>query len=75
MTQFYTIDRFEGTYAILLDFDTGEKQWSVKRDILPADASEGDVLKKENDHYLVDAEKTAEALAEAKALLEAVCHD
>ena len=44
MSTNYTIDRFEGGTAVLLDFDTGETQLRVPRNQLPAEAAEGDVI-------------------------------
>lgn len=70
----YTIDRFEGETAILLDFETGGKQLLIPRSQLPPEAAEGDVLTTDDQTFTLDSEKTAQALAEAQALLESVTH-
>lgn len=49
------IERFEGNTAIIED---GGKYFEVSRDDLPANAREGDVLKKVGSTYEIDKEKT-----------------
>jgi len=49
------IERFEGNTAIIED---GSKHFEVSRDDLPANACEGDVLKKVGSTYEIDKEKT-----------------
>ena len=48
------IERFEGNTAIIED---GGKHFEVSRDDLPANAREGDVLKKVGSTYEIDKEK------------------
>lgn len=43
----YTIDRFEGNFAVCEDRDTGEMV-NFKRDDLPQNAREGSILKYSN---------------------------
>lgn len=40
----YTIDRFEGDFAVLLDRDNEEKQTLVLKEQLPLNIREGDIL-------------------------------
>ncbi|MGL4282167.1 DUF3006 domain-containing protein [Eubacterium aggregans] len=70
----YTIDRFEGETAILLDFETGGKQLLISRSQLPQEAAEWNVLTTDGQTFTLDSEKTAQDLAEAQALLESVTH-
>lgn len=53
---FYTIDRFEGDYAVLEDDD--ENRVSVKKTLLPEAAKESDVLDFDGETYTVNAEET-----------------
>lgn len=53
---FYTIDRFEGDYAVLEDDD--ENRVNVKKALLPEMAKEGDVLDFDGEAYTVNAEET-----------------
>lgn len=49
------IERFEGNTAII---ENGGNHFEVSRDDLPANAREGDVLKKVGSIYEIDKEKT-----------------
>jgi hypothetical protein len=51
------IDRFEGSHAIL-ETDCGMQV--INRELLPAEADEGDVVIKENGSYLIDRKSTDE---------------
>lgn len=51
------IDRFEGSYAIL-ETDSGTQ--TINRELLPAEAGEGDVVVNENGSYLIDRKSTDE---------------
>ncbi len=53
---FYTIDRFEGDYAVLEDDD--ENRVNVKKALLPEMAKESDVLDFDGEAYTVNAEET-----------------
>lgn len=53
---FYTIDRFEGDYAVLEDDD--ENRVNVKKALLPEMAKESDVLDFDGESYTVNAEET-----------------
>ena len=55
----FTIDRFEGNFAVLEDRNTG-KMLDVKREDLPENIKEGDILDKINGKYTVNHEKTFE---------------
>ncbi|MDD2414867.1 MAG: DUF3006 domain-containing protein [Eubacteriaceae bacterium] len=70
----YTIDRFEGHQAILTDNETGETTKTISRSLLPANASEGDILHFDGKDYHIDQEQTARALKAAQSLLESLTH-
>lgn len=54
----YIIDRFEGDLAIC---ETGDKAMiSIERRLIPAEASEGDILLFQDDAYQLDREATRE---------------
>lgn len=56
----FTIDRFEGDFAVLENRNTG-KMIDVKKENLPENVKEGDILDKINGKYTVNEEKTLEA--------------
>lgn len=56
----FTIDRFEGDIAVLEDRNTG-KMLDVKKEDLPENIKEGDILDKINGKYTVNPEKTLES--------------
>lgn len=49
------IDRFEDSVAVL---ETDDGMIDISRDLLPADAKEGDVLLRSGDGYSVDKQAT-----------------
>ncbi len=52
----YIIDRFEEDYAIC---ETDKRETvDIKRELLPPDAKEGDVIKFENDIYTIEEDET-----------------
>ncbi|MCI8497040.1 MAG: DUF3006 domain-containing protein [Clostridiales bacterium] len=53
---FWSIDRFEGDYAVCED-ENGHMH-SIARKLLPETAEEGDVLRMEGGTYAVDREET-----------------
>ena len=53
---YYTVDRIEGEYAVIEDGEMNLK--NVKLDGLPENIKEGDILKFENNIYVIDTEKT-----------------
>lgn len=56
----FTVDRFESDFVVLEDRNTG-KMLDVKKEDLPKDIKEGDILDKINGKYTVNQEKTLEA--------------
>ena len=56
----FTIDRFEGDIAVLEDRNNG-KMLDVKKEDLPENIKEGDILDKINGKYTVNPEKTLES--------------
>lgn len=53
----YIVDRFEGEYAILEEFNTLNLINVLKTD-LPCDVSEGDILEFKNEIYIILKEET-----------------
>lgn len=53
----YSVDRFEGEYAILEDRKTKEMK-QVRRDMLPQNIEEGSILQCVNDKYINNEELT-----------------
>ena len=60
---YVTIDRFEGTQAVLEDDE--ERTFAVPRERLPAGAKPGDVLESEGGAYIPAPEETEKRRAEA----------
>jgi len=55
---FYSIDRFEENFAVLISYKDGSGL-CVDRGSIPEDAKEGAVLKFENGEYIFDPDETA----------------
>ena len=53
---YYTVDRIEGDFAVIEDENMNTKD--VKLCGLPDNIKEGDILKFENNIYIIDAERT-----------------
>ena len=53
----YTLDRFEGNFAILENRNT-KKMTDIPISNIPANAKEGDILRLSNGSYVVDHEET-----------------
>ena len=53
----YIIDRFEGNIVVLEDRKTG-KMKNIKKNIIPDNCKEGDVLKRINGKYFLDKKET-----------------
>lgn len=51
------IDRFEGTHAVL---ETDSGMQVIDREMLPAEANEGDIVIAENGSYFIDRKSTDE---------------
>ncbi len=64
----YSLDRFEGEWAVLVD-EAGESR-DVLRTRLPSDAAEGDMLREQAGAFVADAEATAARRAEILRLQE-----
>jgi pyruvate kinase len=60
------IDRFEGEYAVCEKED--REMMDIKRDSLPKEAKEGDVLYIEDDKIIVDVEETEKRKKEIEEL-------
>ena len=64
----YSLDRFEGDWAVLVDED-GESR-DVPRTQLPPEAEEGDMLRERNGGFIPDEDATAARRAEILRLQE-----
>ena len=53
----YTLDRFEGNFAVLENRNT-KKMTDIPISNIPANAKEGDILRLSNGSYVVDHEET-----------------
>lgn len=53
----YTLDRFEGNFAVLEDRNS-KKMLDIPISNIPSNAKEGDILKLSNGSYIVDHEET-----------------
>ena len=53
----YVIDRFEGSFAVVENTETLENS-DIKRELLPNDAKEGDVLSYEDGRWRREPEET-----------------
>ena len=53
---FWSIDRFEGAFAVVEDDQRKTRQ--IERTLLPPEAKEGDVLKMSDGRYEIDREET-----------------
>lgn len=51
----YTVDRFEGEYAIIENKD--RKMFNIFKEILPIDVKEGDIITIKIDHNATDERK------------------
>ncbi len=56
-TPMYTLDRFEGEFAVLENRNTKE-MLDIHVSDIPSNAKEGDILKLSNGSYVVDYEET-----------------
>ena len=61
----FSIDRFEGDIAVLENRKTG-KTIEIERNKLPENSKEGDILKKINGKYSLEAERTKEEVERIK---------
>lgn len=64
----YSLDRFEGNWAVLVDED-GESR-DVPRTQLPQEAAEGDMLRERDGVFISDEDATAARRAEILRLQE-----
>lgn len=62
----YSVDRFEGDLAVLVD-DDGNSH-TVERHLLPAMVEEGTLLRQEGEGYVADRTETATRRAHVLAL-------
>ena len=55
--KYFTLDRYEGDYAICEERATG-KMYSIPKSQIDKEAKEGDTLQKEGDSYHINVEET-----------------
>lgn len=55
----YSVDRFEGEFAICENIQTGEMV-NIKKSLLPENVKEGSIIKYENGNYILDINATKE---------------
>lgn len=67
-TTFFSIDRFEGDFAICENKSTGEMV-NIKKSLLPESSKEGDILKIENGVYILDKVATQNNQNEIKNMV------
>ena len=65
----YTIDRFEGNFAVCEDRDTGEMV-DFKRDDLPQNAKEGSILKCSNGKFEINSKQEQEVSERIKQKMD-----
>lgn len=65
----YTIDRFEGDFAVCEDRDTGEMV-DFKRDDLPQNAREGSILQYSNGKFELDSKQEQEVSERIKQKMD-----
>ena len=64
---YYSIDRFSGEFAVCENQTTGEFI-NIPKFLIESSARPGDIIKKENDKFIIDIEKTKKAKEEIKTL-------
>lgn len=65
----FSIDRFEGDFAICENKQTGQMQ-SISKSDLPLNICEGDIIKFESGKYVLDVEATNKEKQEIKNLVD-----
>ena len=74
MEERFTIDRFEGDYAICENRQTGEMV-EIEKEKLPDGIKEGTIIKKENDIYVEDLEETENVAKRIKEKMDNLWND
>lgn len=64
----FSIDRFEGEFAICENKQTNE-MINIKRDLLPINCKEGDIIKLVNGIYILDKKETQNIQSEIKDMV------
>lgn len=64
----YSIDRFEGEFAVCENLETGE-MINIRIDLLPDGIKEGSIIKFDNENYILDAETTKEKQEKIKNIV------
>ncbi len=64
----FSIDRFEGNIAVLID--ENENKICISRDDLPSSVKEGDILIYDGEKYSIDFDDTDARKSEVKRLID-----
>ncbi len=64
----YSIDRFEGDFAVCENLSTGEFI-NISKSEIPIEATKGSILILENGKYVLDSEATKKAQEEIKSIV------
>ena len=64
----YSIDRFEGEFAVCENLETGE-MINIRIDLLPDGIKEGSIIKFDNKSYILDSETTKEKQEKIKNIV------
>lgn len=64
----FSVDRFEGKFAICENRETGE-MINIEKAILPENIKEGSIVKYENGKFILDNETTSKKQAEIKNMV------
>ena len=64
----FSIDRFEGNFAVCENKQTNEMV-NIEKSLLPENCHEGDIIKLENGSYVLDTQNTNKEQEEIKHLL------
>lgn len=67
-TSYFSIDRFEGEFAICENKETSEII-NINKSLLPANCKEGDIIKLENGVYIIDKTITNSEQEEIKNMV------
>lgn len=65
----FSIDRFEGNFAVCENLNTGEFV-NIPKEELPGNCEEGSILKYENNKFILDVEETNAKREEIKNLVD-----
>ncbi len=65
----FSIDRFEGEFAVCENKETGE-MINIKKSLLPENIKEGSIIKFENGYFILEPEITSKKQDEIKSMVD-----